>query len=60
MEILQTILELVFIVMPLIGGGGFFCWKALRIEKERNEEYKQTMADIRCFVRYLRLMEVIK
>lgn len=58
MEILKTILELVFIAMPLIGGGGFFLWKALRLEKVRNEEYKQTMADIRDLVRYLRLKEV--
>ena len=53
LEILKTILELVFIAIPLIGGGGFFLWKALQLEKARNEECKQTMAVIREFVRYL-------
>lgn len=57
MEILKTILELVFIALPLIGGSGFFFWKALQLEKARNEEYKQTMIDIRYLVRYLKQKE---
>lgn len=57
MEILKTILELVFIAMPLIGFGGFTLWKALQLEKARNEEYKQTMVDIRYLVRYLKQKE---
>ena len=43
MEILKTILELVFIAMPLIGGGGFFLWKELQLEKARNDEYIHTL-----------------
>ena len=57
MEILKTILELVFIVLPFIGGGGFFLWKALQLEKARTDEYRQTMVDIRYFVRYLKQKE---
>ena len=57
MEILKNILDALFFGLPLAAGGFFFLWKALRLEKARNEEYKQTMADIRDFVRYLRQKE---
>lgn len=46
MEILKTILELVFIVLPFFGGVGFFCWEALQMEKARNEEYIHTLETI--------------
>lgn len=46
MEILKNILDAVFFGLPLIGGGGFFLWKALQLEKARNEEYIHTMETI--------------
>lgn len=46
LEIFKTILEIVFIALPLFGGGGFFFWKALQLEKARNDEYIHTLETI--------------
>ena len=51
---MKNVLDAVFFVLPLIGGLGFAFWKCLQLEKVRNDEYKQTMTDIRYFVRYLK------
>lgn len=60
MEIFDQIMQAFFVWFPLLGGGGFFLWKALQLEKARNDEYKQTMAGIREFVRYLHQKEGVK
>ena len=57
MEIMKNVLDAVFFGLPLIGGLGFAFWKCLQLEKARNDEYKQTMVDIRYFVRYLKQKE---
>lgn len=57
MEIMKNVLDAVFFGLPLIGGIGFFFWKSLQIEKVRTDEYRQTMVDIRYFVRYLKQKE---
>ena len=60
MEILKTILEFVFAILPIIAGVGFFIWKVLQLENARTDEYRQTMVDIRYLVRYLKQKEDAK
>ena len=47
MEIFDQIMQALFVWFPLLGGVGYFAWKAFEIEKKRTAEYANTMLQLR-------------
>ena len=39
MEVIEKICQFVFVIAPILGGAGFFCWKILQIENGRNKRF---------------------